>query len=187
MKRIFIRDLSRIIIGFTGIFCIGFSLLLFISPGFGIWQFFFAAIGLTFLAGLRITLSLRKKKNEEFFSQFNNENFHPKNEFEINRWDIGNYVGIDTKTGNILMISIPSKVIKGINWKNLMGYECKGNEITFKFNDLSFPFFKTYLSNEKESMEYCHRLDVLLSAQYRPTKESNIDFDNFVANKLQVA
>lgn len=187
MKLIFIRDFIRIIIGFTGIFCIGFSLLLFLSLGFGFMAVFFAATGVTLLVGLRVTLSLRKKKNEEVFSRFNNDNFHPQNEFEINRWDIGNYVGIDTKTGNILLVSIPGKVIKGINWNKLMGYECKGNEITFKFNDLSFPFFKTYLSSEKESMEYCHRLDVLLSAQYRPTKESNIDFDNFVVNKLQVA
>ncbi|EAV0145283.1 hypothetical protein EP546_21970 [Salmonella enterica] len=187
MKFIFIRDFLRIIIGFAGVCCIGFSLLLFINPGFGLWQIFFAMTGALLLAGLRFTLSLRKKRNESLFGKFNNENFHPDNEFEINRWDIGHYVGIDTSSGNILMISIPGKIFKGINCKKLMGYECRGNEITFKFNDLIFPFFKAYLSNEKESMEYCHRLDVLLSAQYRPTKESNIDFDSFVKDKLQTA
>ncbi|WZX55867.1 hypothetical protein AAFR86_01310 (plasmid) [Salmonella enterica subsp. diarizonae serovar 58:r:z53] len=187
MKLLIIRDFIRLIIGFTGICSIGFSLLLFISPNVGLWQIFFATIGVALLAGLRFTLFLRKKRNEDVFIKFNNENFHPENEFEINRWDIGHYVGIDTTTGNILMISIPGKIFKGINCKKLMGYECRGNEITFKFNEISFPFFKTYLSSEKESMEYCHRLDVLLSAQYRPTKESNIDFDSFVKDKLQVA
>ncbi|ECB1164941.1 hypothetical protein EU454_27425, partial [Salmonella enterica subsp. enterica serovar Java] len=94
---------------------------------------------------------------------------------------------IDTNTGNILMISMLEKIVKGENCRNLMGYECKGNELTFKFNSLTFPFFKAHFGSERESMEYCHRLDVLLSAKYRPTKESNIDFDNFVANKLQIA
>ncbi|ECI5214225.1 hypothetical protein DUQ17_19880 [Salmonella enterica subsp. diarizonae] len=187
MKSIFIRDFARILIGFAGVFCLGFALLLFISPGVGLWQLFFAVIGITLIAGLKVTSSLRKKKNEEFFFKFKNENFRPQNEFEINRWDIGYYVGIDTNTGNILMISLFGKVIKGNNCKNLAGYECRGNEITFKFNDLTFPFFKAYLANEKESMEYCHRLDVLLSAQYRPTKESNVDFDIFVKDKLQTA
>ncbi|EBB9773619.1 hypothetical protein CQK98_20240 [Salmonella enterica] len=187
MKFLFIRDFSRILIGFAVFFCIGFSLLLFISPGFGLWQLFFAVTGVLLLAGLRLTLSLRRKRNENIFGKFNNESFCPENEFEINRWDMGLYVGIDTRTGNILMISLPGKIFKGITCDKFMGYECKGNEITFKFNDLTFPFFKAYLSSEKESMEYCHRLDVLLTAQYRPTKESNIDFDSFVKDKLQTA
>ncbi|ECG6807117.1 TPA: hypothetical protein ACWV4W_005462 [Salmonella enterica subsp. enterica serovar Muenchen] len=187
MKSIILRDFTRIIAGFAGVFCIGFSLLLFLGSGFSLWQIFLAITGIVLLVGLRITLSLRKKRNEGIFVKFNNENFHPENEFEINRWDIGHYVGIDTKTGNMLMISIPGKIIKGINCKKLMGYECRGNEITFKFNELTFPFFKTYLSSEKESMEYCNRLDVILSAQFHPTNESNTDFDSFVKDKLQVA
>lgn len=177
----------RMILWGAAIFCIGFSLLLFISPGFVLWQFFFATIGVVTIIALRKTLSFRKAKNEKFIKHFSSDTFQPKDEFVMKRLDVGHYIGIDTNTGNILMISMLEKIVKGENCRNLMGYECKGNELTFKFNSLTFPFFKAHFGSERESMEYCHRLDVLLSAKYRPTKESNIDFDNFVANKLQVA
>ncbi|EEL0896838.1 hypothetical protein G7289_003700, partial [Salmonella enterica] len=113
--------------------------------------------------------------------------FNPQSELILNRPYFGEYLGIDTTNGNILMISKLEKIVKGSNCKKLLGYECRGKALTLKFNDLSFPFFKACFCSEKESMEYCHRLDVLLSAQYRPSKESNVDFDSFVKGKLQTA
>ncbi|EGZ8610193.1 hypothetical protein JJM18_003767 [Salmonella enterica] len=166
---------------------LSFALLLFISPGLVLWQCFFAVFGIAIIISLRKTLSGRKKKYESIIKNLYGSDFKPEDKFELKRWDIGHYLGIDTNTGNILMMSTLDKILKGSNCKSLMGYDCRGNVLTLKFNDLSFPFFKAHFGSEHESMEYCHRLDVLLSAQYRPVRESNTDFDSFVKDKLQVA
>ncbi|HIF2982231.1 TPA: hypothetical protein ACXZLP_004203 [Salmonella enterica] len=179
--------LIRTILWGVAVCSISFALLLFISPGYVLWQIFFASTGIVIIFLLRKTLAMRKKKNNAVISRFHGTDFNPQKDLILNRPDFGEYLGIDTTNGNILMISKLEKIVKGSNCKNLLGYECRGKDLTLKFNDLSFPFFKACFSSEKESMEYCHRLDVLLSAQYRPTKESNVDFDIFVKDRLQTA
>ncbi|EGJ6741827.1 hypothetical protein OWY64_004053 [Salmonella enterica] len=179
--------LIRTILWGVAVCSISFALLLFISPGYILWQVFFASTGIVIIILLRKTLSHRKKKHESTIKNLYGSDFRPEANFELKRWDVGHYLGIDTNTGNILMMNSLEKILKGSNSKDLMGYDCRGNVLTLKFNDLSFPFFKAHFGSERESMEYCHRLDVLLSAQYRPSKESNIDFDGFVKNKLQTA
>ncbi|ECA1876135.1 hypothetical protein EJI20_07575 [Salmonella enterica subsp. enterica serovar Napoli] len=187
MIKFFFISFLRIILWGCAVCCIGFALLLFISPGLALWQVCFATIGVLTIIGLRKTLALRKSKNDKFIKHFYCDIFQPQNNFTIKRLDIGHYLGIDTDTGNILMISRLEKIFKGDNCINLMGYRRNGSVLTLKFSNLTFPFFKAYFGSELECTEYCHRLDVLLSAQYRPTKESNIDFDTFVKNKLQTA
>ncbi|EPO6253749.1 hypothetical protein ACUCKN_003751 [Salmonella enterica subsp. enterica serovar Bareilly] len=179
--------LLRTVLWGLAVCSIGFSLLLFISPGYAIWQCLFLAFGIVTIFLLRKTLAIRKRNNNSVISKFYGPDFNPQNEFVLNRPDIGHYLGIDTTSGNILMINNLEKILKGSSCKRLLGYDCRGNVLTLKFSDLSFPFFKAHFCSEKESMEYCHRLDVLLSAQYRPTKESNVDFDIFVKDKLQTA
>lgn len=186
MKFIFI-SLIRVVFWVAAIWPIGFSLLLFISPGHELWQCFFLAFGIVTIFLLRKTIAIRKKNNNALISKFQGSDFNPQNELILNRPYFGEYLGIDTTNGNILMISKLQNIAKGSNCKNLLGYDCRGKELTLKFNDLSFPFFKACFSSEKESMEFCHRLDVLLSAQYHPTKESNIDFDSFVKDRFQTA
>ncbi|EDV8900997.1 hypothetical protein BGD62_003618 [Salmonella enterica] len=179
--------LLRTVLWGLAVCSLGFALLLFISPGYAIWQCLFFSFGIVTIFLLRKTLTIRKNNNNAVISKFYNVDFNPQKEFVLNRPDVGHYLGIDTSNGNILMIDKLEKIFKGSSCNKLLGYECRGNVITLKFNDLSFPFYKAHFCSEKESMEYCHRLDVLLSAQYRPTKESNIDFDSFVKDKLQAA
>lgn len=186
MKFLFILLIRTILWG-AAIWSIGFGLLLFISPGHEVLQYLSLAFGIVTIFLLRKTLAIRKKDNNAVISQFHGADFNPQNEFVLNRPNIGHYLGIDTTNGNILMINKYEKIHKGGNCKNLLGYDCRGNVLTLKFNDLSFPFYKAHFCSEKESMEFCHRLDVLLSAQYHPTKESNIDFDSFVKDRFQTA
>lgn len=187
MNKIFIRDFMRGVIGLVGISFICFGLLLFVNSEFIFWQVAFSVLGTLIIIGLRGTIKFRKKTNEGMFKVFFGDNFQPQNELEINRWDIGLYVGIDKNTGNILMISKSEKIVKGMGCKSLTGYECRGNSITLKFDDISFPCFTAYLSTEKESMAYCHKLDVILSPMYRPIKESGDDFSIFVQQKIKAA
>ncbi|EPC4490517.1 hypothetical protein ACRZXV_004772 [Serratia liquefaciens] len=147
------------------------------------WPVFSLVVGLALIYSFYRTLQNSKKKTENIINSYICNNFTPSNGYEIKILDIGKYVGIDVKNGTILLLSTTDSVFKGIRAADLVGYECRGNTLTLKFNDVYFPYFKINVGSESKCMEFGNKLDVLLSSSYRPENEPGNSFGEFVRNK----
>ena len=93
---------------------------------------------------LRKTIAIREKNNNALISKFQGSDFNPQNEFILNRPYFGEYLGIDTTNGNILMISKLQNIAKGSNCKNLLGYDCRGKDPTL--SSMTFHFLSSKLA-----------------------------------------
>ncbi|HHK8074346.1 TPA: hypothetical protein ACQVJT_001907 [Serratia marcescens] len=147
------------------------------------WPVFSLVVGLALIYSFYRTLRNSKKKTENIINSYICNNFTPSNGYEIKILDIGKYVGVDVKNGTILLLSTTDSVFKGVRVADLVGYECRGSTLTFKFNDVYFPYFKINVGSESKCMEFGNKLDVLLSSSYRPESESGNSFGEFVRNK----
>ncbi|CAI1072193.1 Uncharacterised protein [Serratia entomophila] len=170
----------------AGAFFILSSLVLFIvsdarsNPA---WPIFSLAIGAILIYSFYRTLKKSKEKTENIINSYICNNFMPTNGYEIKILDIGKYVGIDIKNGTILLLSTTDSIFKGVSTSELTGYECRGNMLTLKFNNVYLPYFKIHTGSESKCMDFGHKLDVILSSSYRPENESGNNFGEFVRNK----
>lgn len=147
------------------------------------WPIFSLIAGLALIYSFYRTLKNSKKKTENIINSYICNSFIPSNGYEIKILDIGKYVGIDVRNGTILLLSTVDSIFKGVHTADLAGYECRGSTLTFKFNDVYFPYFKINVGSESKCMEFGNKLDVLLSSSYRPENESGKSFGEFVRNK----
>lgn len=150
------------------------------------------AFGLTFLIiSLAIILfirSLRKseaKRNMAILASLKNKLFQPEEHLELYRWKRGKYIGFDDINKTILALDLYEKntLIKAIDFNTWSGYECRGNIVTFKFRDINFPTFVVGFRSEGESMAFCHKLDVLLTPEYKPASNVGHEFSEFIKAK----
>lgn len=97
------------------------------------------------------------------------------------------YVGIDTSTGNILLIALDKsgQQVYGFNFNDWAGYEQKDCALTLKFNDINTPSFK--VNSNAKIIPFIDKLDFLLSPSYSPSKGSNKQFSQIVAERMQTA
>ncbi|HDO2701953.1 TPA: hypothetical protein P2339_002429 [Salmonella enterica subsp. enterica serovar Typhimurium] len=150
------------------------------------------AFGLTFLIiSLAIILfirSLRKseaKRNMAILASLKNKLFQPEEHLELYRWKRGKYIGFDDINKTILALDLYEKntLIKAIDFNTWSGYECRGNIVTFKFRDINFPTFVMGFRSEGESMAFCHKLDVLLTPEYKPASNVGHEFSEYIKAK----
>lgn len=129
----------------------------------------------------------QKSKAESYFSFFRCDSFIP--DVEAHFWELGKYVGIDTKNRTMLLVSIYSKdkIVKSVSLKSWRSYECRGNEVILKFDDFSCPTFTIHLKNEKESMCFCNKLDVVLSLVDNIGIDNSHEFSKVVQERVQFA
>lgn len=132
---------------------------------------------------VRIVYRKLRVKNQSSFYRFTCEEFKPNPDYEMSRWDRGEYIGIDTKHGTMLMASTHKNLFKGNNIKELAGYECRGEILTLKFNDITFPTFEINAGTESKCMAFGHKLDVLLSPSYQPAVNVGRAFNDYVRQK----
>ncbi|PNL03947.1 hypothetical protein CEQ28_000715 [Hafnia alvei] len=99
----------------------------------------------------------------------------------------GRYVGIDTNSGNILLIALDKsgQQVFGFNFHDLAGYEQKDCVLTLKFNDINTPSFK--INGNAKIIPFIDKLDFLLSPSYSPSKGNNKQFSQIVAERMQAA
>jgi len=140
-------------------------------------------VTITVFYSIRIINKKSVKANNSAFQRFFCENFKPNPDFEVTGYLNGNYIGIDTTHGTILMASAHKNLFKGKNIKELAGYECRGEILTLKFNDITFPTFEMSLGNEPTCMAFGHKLDVLLSPSYQPAVNVGRAFNDYVRQK----
>ncbi|HIB1631495.1 TPA: hypothetical protein ACWV6Y_005470 [Salmonella enterica subsp. enterica serovar Muenchen] len=95
------------------------------------------------------------------------------------------YVGIDTNTGNILLIALDKlrPQVFGFNYNDWAGYEKKDCLLTLKFNDLNNPSFQ--INSNATINPFVDKLDFLLSSSYTPSTGNNKQFSKIVTEKLQ--
>lgn len=95
------------------------------------------------------------------------------------------YIGIDTNTGNILLIALDKfrPQILGFNYNDWAGYEKKGCLLTLKFNDLNNPRFQ--INSNATVNHFVDQLDFLLSSSYKPSTGYSKQFGKIVTEKLQ--
>ncbi|MGK2894457.1 hypothetical protein [Klebsiella michiganensis] len=148
-----------------------------------IWKYLFLLATIAIFYSVRLVNKKSVKANNSMFQRFFCENFRPNPEYEVIGYLNGNYIGIDTRHGTILMASAHKNIFKGKNIKELAGYECRGEILTLKFNDIDFPTFRMSLGNEPTCMAFGHKLDVLLSPSYRPAVNVGTAFNDFVRQK----
>lgn len=132
---------------------------------------------------VRVVNKKSVKSNNSVFHRFFCENFRPNPEYEVVGYLTGTYIGVDTTHGTLLMASAHKNIFKGKNIKDLAGYECRGEILTLKFNDIDFPTFEMSLGNEPTCMAFGHKLDVLLSPSYQPAVNVGTAFNDFVRQK----
>lgn len=163
-----------------------FTLVMFVvndprDPWFWPYLFFISTIAIFYSA--HAVHQFLKTKKQSVFYRFICDNFLPNPNYELNGWAIGKYIGIDTRHGTMLMVSSHDNVFKGKNIKELTGYECRGEMLTLKFNDIGFPTFRISVGTESACMAFGHKLDVLLSSSYQPAINTGRLFNDFVQQK----
>lgn len=155
-----------------------------------------SAIGLIFLTvSLIAFLSIKKirksniSKNIDILKSLKNKLFQPDKDLELHQWKKGKYIGFDDKNKTILVLNLYNKTtqIKATDFNSWAGYECRGNIVTFKFNDINTPSFSMAFRSEGESMKFCHKLDVLLSPKYKTALGPGDEFSHIVAERMQAA
>ena len=175
-----------VVVGFmAGISIAFFTLAMFMvdDPRNASWKYLFLLAIIAIFYSVRVAYHKLRVKNQSSFYRFNCDNFQPNPDYEMNRWDRGEYIGIDTKHGTMLMASAHKKLFKGKNIKELAGYECRGEILTLKFNDIEFPTFVINAGTESKCMAFGHKLDVLLSPSYQPAVNVGSAFNDFVRQK----
>jgi hypothetical protein len=176
------------IIAFCSGFCsIGFSLILFFSACFIdqrspnlVSACIFLAFGAVLLYSCYLVKHTAANEVRRILSGYN---FKPTPGYEINRSDIGKYVGFDTVNGTILLFSTYDSLFKGKDISDLSGYEYRHGMIALKFNDVYFPYFVISAGGEAKNMAFCHKLDVLLSSSYKPQSDTGTSFSEFIQQK----
>ncbi|CAI1203947.1 Uncharacterised protein [Serratia quinivorans] len=184
--RVFLKTLLLISLLCAGAYLIFSSIVLFIvsdSRTNALWPYVFLALGF----GLIYSFYRINKKSDTKASQIINgyfcNNFIPTNGYEVKALYDGNYFGVDTKNGTMLLISTAKSIYKGMSISDLAGYECRGNTLTLKFNDVLFSHFTVGVDNEKKCMELGYNLDALLSSTYQPERDAGSAFSEFVQKK----
>lgn len=184
---------------FLGLFSIGLAFISFMFLLLALFEGLFSrdgALGVTFLiVTFLIYLSIKKirksetRRNMAVLTSLKNKLFQPEEHLELYRWKIGKYIGFDDKNKTILVLDLYNKntLIKAIDFNSWAGYECRGNVITFKFNDINCPSFVVGFRSEGDSMNFCHKLDVLLSPKYKMALGVGDEFSQIVAERMQAA
>ncbi|ECA3794847.1 hypothetical protein FPE53_22720 [Salmonella enterica subsp. enterica] len=97
------------------------------------------------------------------------------------------YIGIDTNTGNILLVALDKSGQKvfGFDFNDWAGYEQKDCALTLKFNNLDTPSF--YVNSNSKIIPFIHKLDFLLSSAYSPSRSNDKRFSQIVAERMQAA
>ncbi|EDY1997991.1 hypothetical protein GTD56_004526 [Salmonella enterica subsp. diarizonae] len=97
------------------------------------------------------------------------------------------YIGIDTNTGNILLVALDKSGQKvfGFDFNDWAGYEQKDCALTLKFNNLNTPSF--YVNSNAKIIPFIHKLDFLLSSAYSPSRSNDKRFSQIVAERMQAA
>ncbi|EFO5308552.1 hypothetical protein HMH36_004324 [Salmonella enterica] len=151
--------------------------------------FTFLVISLVMIIFIRRIRKSEATRNMAVLTSLKNKFFQPKEHLELYRWKRGKYIGFDDTNKTILALDLYDKNnrIKAIDFNLWSGYECRGNIITFKFNDIAFPSFVMGFRSESESMSFCHKLDVLLSPKYKSQSGLGEKFSQYINNKLQTA
>lgn len=147
------------------------------------WSLFCTTTAIALFFSAHIIAKKTKKSNTSVFYSFICDIFQPNKDYELKGYLSGKYVGIDTEHGTMLLASSFNKIFKGLNVKELAGYECRGNMLTLKFNNTDFPMFKISFGSESECMNFGHKLDVLLSSSYQPAINTGRLFNDFVQQK----
>lgn len=149
-------------------------------------------VGIIFLiASLLSFLGIKKirkseaRRNMALLAALKNKLFQPEEHLELCRWKRGKYIGFDDKNKTILALDLYDKntLIKAIDFNTWSGYECRGNVVTFKFRDIKFPTFVMGFRSEGESMAFCHKLDVLLTPEYKPASNVGHEFSEYIKAK----
>ncbi|HCL5312650.1 TPA: hypothetical protein N2G38_005045 [Salmonella enterica] len=193
MKKSYIyRELSIFFLGIISIGCVFLALMFLLLALFeGVFSSD-GALGFTFLIASLLTFlyikRIRKneaKRNMAVLTSLKNKLFQPKEYLEVYLWKRGKYIGFDDKNETILALDLYTKdtLIKAIDFNSWSGYECKGNIVTFKFYDIKFPTFVMGFRSEGESMDFCHKLDVLLSPKNKTTSGLGHEFSEYIKTK----
>lgn len=150
------------------------------------------AFGLIFLVSSLVMIlfirSIRRSeatRNMVILKSLKNKLFQPEEHLELYKWKMGKYIGFDDKNKTILALDLYNKntLIKAIDFNTWSGYECRGSVVTFKFRDINFPTFIMGFRSEGESMAFCHKLDVLLSPEYKPASNVGHEFSEYIKTK----
>ncbi|EBL9189147.1 hypothetical protein DDG04_09205 [Salmonella enterica] len=150
------------------------------------------AFGLIFLVSSLVMIlfirSIRRSeatRNMTILKSLKNKLFQPEDHLELYKWKMGKYIGFDDKNKTILALDLYNKntLIKAIDFNTWSGYECRGSVVTFKFRDINFPTFIMGFRSEGESMAFCHKLDVLLSPEYKPASNVGHEFSEYIKTK----
>ncbi|EDV0528233.1 hypothetical protein NY70_004025 [Salmonella enterica subsp. enterica] len=150
------------------------------------------AFGLIFLVSSLVMIlfirSIRRSeatRNMSILKSLKNKLFQPEDHLELYKWKMGKYIGFDDKNKTILALDLYNKntLIKAIDFNTWSGYECRGSVVTFKFRDINFPTFIMGFRSEGESMAFCHKLDVLLSPEYKPASNVGHEFSEYIKTK----
>ncbi|EHC1055537.1 hypothetical protein JT469_002843 [Salmonella enterica] len=152
---------------------------------------FLIASPLSFL-GIKKIRKSEARRNMALLAALKNKLFQPEEHLELYRWKRGKYIGFDDINKTILALDLYEKnpLIKAIDFNTWSGYECRGNIVTFKFRDINFPTFVIGFRSEGESMAFCHKLDVLLTPEYKPASNVGHEFSEYIKAKnltLQIA
>ncbi|AVX40641.1 hypothetical protein [Yersinia massiliensis] len=98
-----------------------------------------------------------------------NSNFSPDKNLTFIDINNGKYVGIDSNSKAMLIVSLNNKefangfIAEFDEWK---GYELEDCNLTLKFNNIKRPTFN--INSNAKIKVFCHKLDNLLSSTYRP-------------------
>ncbi|EPU8562883.1 hypothetical protein ACVZYT_000589 [Yersinia enterocolitica] len=106
-------------------------------------------------------------------------NFQPNTNIQVIQALEGKYIGIDDKNGTVLMVSIYDKnEAIGIDFSDIIGYECVGNKLTLSIKDLTDSTFT--ISGAKS---FSYKLDILFTPSYQPKVKTKNIFSEFVQKK----
>lgn len=150
------------------------------------------ALGIIFLVSSLVMIlfirSIRRSettRNMAILKSLKNKLFQPEEHLELYKWKMGKYIGFDDKNKTILALDLYNKntLIKAIDFNTWSGYECRGSVVTFKFRDINFPTFIMGFRSEGESMAFCHKLDVLLTPEYKPASNVGHEFSEYIKTK----
>ncbi|EAU2710215.1 hypothetical protein OE847_003801 [Salmonella enterica] len=150
------------------------------------------ALGIIFLVSSLVMIlfirSIRRSEttqNMAILKSLKNKLFQPEEHLELYKWKMGKYIGFDDKNKTILALDLYNKntLIKAIDFNTWSGYECRGSVVTFKFRDINFPTFIMGFRSEGESMAFCHKLDVLLTPEYKPASNVGHEFSEYIKTK----
>ncbi|EMO8006860.1 hypothetical protein WDQ52_005147 [Salmonella enterica] len=148
----------------------------------GIIFLVFSLVMILFIRSIRRSEATR---NMAILKSLKNKLFQPEEHLELYKWKMGKYIGFDDKNKTILALDLYNKytLIKAIDFNTWSGYECRGSVVTFKFRDINFPTFIMGFRSEGESMAFCHKLDVLLTPEYKPASNVGHEFSEYIKTK----